>query len=87
MPACLPACQRLGRGVAAAAALSLAALGAVLFLDTDEAQAATMFADNAGALDALVEAAEKLIKALPVTEFCPHAYVITPPQGDYLACH
>ena len=39
--------QRLAGGIAAAAALGLAALGAVLFLDTDEAQAATMFADNA----------------------------------------
>jgi hypothetical protein len=71
----------LCRGVAAAAALSLAALGAVLFLDADKAQAATMLADHAGALDALVEASEELIEALPFAKFNPHAFSITPPQG------
>ena len=70
-------------GVAAAAALGLAALGAVLFLDADEAQPATMLANDAGALNALVETAEELIEALAFTEFCPHAFLLTSPQGRY----
>jgi hypothetical protein len=67
----------LGRGVAAAAALSLAALGAVLFLDADEAQAATMLANHARALDAFVEATEELIEAFSLAELNPHAFLIT----------
>ena len=43
----------LDRGVPAAPALGLAALGAVLFLHADEAQAAAMLADDARSLDAL----------------------------------
>ena len=67
----------LRRGVAAAAAFGLAALGAVLFLDADEAQAAAMLADDARTLDAFREAAEELIKALAFAKFYPHVSAIT----------
>jgi hypothetical protein len=71
----------LRRGVAAAAALGLAALGAILFLDADEAQPAAMLADDARALDTLREAAEELIEALAVAEFYPHIFAITSLQA------
>ena len=59
--------------VAAAATLGLAALGAVFFLNTHEAKAAAMLANNARPLDALREASEKLFEALRITEFNTHA--------------
>ena len=63
----------LGGGGPAAAALGLAALGAVLLLDADEAQAAAVLADDPGALDALVEAAKQLLEALRIANLNPHA--------------
>ena len=77
--------QRLRRRVAAAAALGLAALRPVLFLDADEAQTPAMLADHARTLDSLGKAAKELIEALPIAEFNPHVSAITPPQGDILA--
>ncbi len=59
--------------VAASTALGLAALGAALFLNADEAQTAAVLADDAGALDALVEAPEQLLEALGIALFNPHA--------------
>ena len=58
--------------VASAAALGLAALGAVLFLDADEAQATTMLTDHTGTLDGLREALEQLVEALGVTHLNTH---------------
>ena len=59
--------------VSAAAALGLTALGAILFLRTDEAQTASMFPDNAGAFDALLETTEQLIERLGIFNLYPHA--------------
>ena len=59
--------------VAASAALGLAALGAVLFLDAYEAETTTVLANNARTLDAFCEPAEKLLKAFRITEFNSHA--------------
>lgn len=73
----------LGRGVSAATALGLAALGAVLFLHTDKAQPATMLANDARSFNTLIEATEELIEALSITDFSPHAFLITPPQGVF----
>src|SRR5215213_7362541 len=73
--------QPLRRGVAAAAALGLAALRTVFFLDADEAQAPAMLTDHARTLDPFGKAAEELIEALPFAEFNPHVSAITPPQG------
>src|SRR5688572_19238865 len=73
--------QPLRRGVAAAAALGLAALRPVFFLDADEAQAPAMLADDARTLDPFGKAAEELIEALSFAEFNPHVSAITPPQG------
>lgn len=41
-----------------------------------------MLANHAGALNPLIEAAEQLIEALTISEFNPHTFLITPPQGD-----
>src|SRR5215204_3503177 len=78
--------QPLRRGVAAAAALGLAALRPVFFLDADEAQAPAMLTDHARTLDPFGKAAEELIEALPFAEFNPHVSAITPPQGVSLVC-
>ncbi len=64
---------RLCGGGAAAAALGLAALRAVLFLNADEAQAAAVLADDAGALDTLLEAAEELVERLGIFDLNAHA--------------
>src|SRR5829696_1018326 len=73
--------QPLRRGVAAAAALGLAALRPVFFLNADEAQAPAMLTNHARTLDPFRKAAEELIEALPFAEFNPHVSAITPPQG------
>ena len=65
-------CESLGRGVAAAAALGLAALRPVLFLNAYEAQAATVLADDPRPLDALREPPEEPIKALRFAELYVH---------------
>jgi hypothetical protein len=59
--------------VTAAATLGFAALRSILFLRTNETQAAAMLANNAGTLDAFCEPAEKLFEALRLTEFNTHA--------------
>jgi hypothetical protein len=59
--------------VAAAAALGLAALGAVFFLNAYKAKATAVLANNARPFDALREATEKLLKALRITELNTHA--------------
>jgi hypothetical protein len=59
--------------VAAAATLGLAALGAVLFLDANEAETTSVLANNARTLDAFCEPAEKLLKAFRITDFNSHA--------------
>jgi hypothetical protein len=59
--------------VAAAATLGLAALGAVLFLNADEAETTPVLANNARSLDAFCEPAEKLLKAFRITDFNSHA--------------
>jgi hypothetical protein len=59
--------------VAAAATLGLAALGAVLFLDANEAETTPVLTNNARSLDAFCEPAEKLLKAFRITEFNSHA--------------
>jgi hypothetical protein len=59
--------------VAASATLGLAALGAVLFLDANEAETTPVLANNARTLDAFCEPAEKLLKAFRITEFNSHA--------------
>jgi hypothetical protein len=71
--------DRSGRGHAglaglgaAATALGFAALRSVFFLDTDEAETASVLADDPRAFDRFVEAAEELFKALRITEFDPH---------------
>jgi hypothetical protein len=69
--------NRVGRAdrlalVAAAAALGLATLGAILFLDADEAQAAAVLTDNTGALDPLGESLEELLEALGISQFNSH---------------
>jgi hypothetical protein len=53
-------------GVAATAALSLPALGSVLFLNADKAEAAPVLADDAGALDSLIETAKELLEPFRV---------------------
>jgi hypothetical protein len=50
--------ERLAGLIPPAAAFSFAPLGAVFLLDADEAQAAAMLTDDAGALDALCEPAQ-----------------------------
>ena len=59
--------------VSAAAALGLASLGAILFLSADEAQSSPMLADDAGALDALLEPSKQLIERLGILDLNPHA--------------
>jgi hypothetical protein len=44
-----------------------------------------MLADDAGALDPFVEAAEKLIETLAVSELNSHAFSVTPPRGHFAA--
>lgn len=61
----------LGRGTAAAS-LSLSALRAVLFLDADEAQPASMLAQNARTLDGLIESTKKLFKAFVISNLNTH---------------
>lgn len=68
-----PTCNQLLLGLgAAAAALSLSALRAVLFLDADEAQTTSMLAEDSAALDGLIESTEKLIKALVISNLNTH---------------
>ncbi|HEU0165193.1 MAG TPA: hypothetical protein VFQ54_09110 [Thermomicrobiales bacterium] len=58
--------------VAATSALGLAALGAVLFLNADEAQASAMLANNPGSLDPLIEPAQQLLEAFAVSNLNTH---------------
>src|SRR5688572_5570715 len=70
-----PARRRRGRlgGVAAAAALGLAALGPVLFLNANEAQTAPVLPDDSGTLDGFVETAKELLEPFGITNFYPHS--------------
>jgi len=68
---CLNWVLELGSG-AAAAALGLTTLGPILFLRGDEAQSASMFADNARAFDALLEATKQLIERLGILDLNTH---------------
>jgi hypothetical protein len=58
--------------VAAAPALSLAALGTVFFLYRNEPQTTAMLPDDPGSLDALVESPEQLLKAFVVSNLDTH---------------
>lgn len=69
--ACYPHFTLLGGG-AAAATLSLSALRAVLFLDADEAQSASMLAQYARTLDGLIESTKKLFKAFVISNLNTH---------------
>jgi hypothetical protein len=66
------ACRLLAL-VTAAAALGLAALGAILFLSADEPQTSPVLADNAGALNSLLESTEQLIERLGILNLNPHS--------------
>ncbi len=70
----------LGLG-AAAAALSLSALRAVLFLDADEAQSASMLAEDTAALDGLIESSKELLEPLVVTNLNTHKPESPPNQS------
>ena len=59
--------------VAATSALGLAALGAILFLRADEAQATTVLSNDARPLDALLETTEQLIERFGILDLNPHA--------------
>jgi hypothetical protein len=75
-PAALRRRGRLG-GVAAAAALGLAALGPVLFLDADEAQAAPVLPDDSGSLNGFVETAKELLEPFGIANLYPHSSFVT----------
>jgi hypothetical protein len=72
--------ERLAALVPPAAALSLAPLGAVLLLDADEAQAAAMLADDAGALDTFREPAQQLLESFGFAELNSHS-LFSPPSA------
>jgi hypothetical protein len=72
--------ERLAALVSPAAALSLAPLGAVLLLDADEAQAAAMLTDDAGALDPFCEPAQQLLKSFGFAELNSHS-LFSPPSA------
>jgi hypothetical protein len=59
--------------VAAAAALRLAALGAILFLRADEAQATPVLANDAGPFNTLLESPKQLIERFGILDLNPHA--------------
>jgi hypothetical protein len=63
---------RLLRLIASAAALRLAALRPVFFLDADEAKTPAMLADNPGSLDTLREASQQLLEALRLSKLNTH---------------
>lgn len=60
--------------VAAAAALSLPALGTVLFLNANEPETPPVLPNNARALDPLGEATKQLLEALRISHFNPHTF-------------
>jgi hypothetical protein len=61
------------RRVSAAAALSLATLGPVLFLGADEPQSAAMLPNDARPLDALLESPKQLVERFRILDLNPHA--------------
>jgi hypothetical protein len=63
---------RLLRLISASTSLRLAALGPVLFLNTDEAKTTAMLPDNSGSLDTLREPSQQLLEALRISKFNTH---------------
>jgi hypothetical protein len=59
--------------VSATTALGLSSLGPGFLLHADEAEPATMFPDNTGPLNSLVETPEQLVEALGISNLYPHS--------------
>ena len=58
--------------VAASTALGLAAFGPILFLNANEPQSTSIFTDDTGSLDTLVESAQQLFKVLGISKLNTH---------------
>ena len=77
--------ERIANAFVWIAAFCFATLGPILFLGTDEPQTAPMFADNAGALDALLESPEQLIERFGILDLNTHSSE-SPPEWIIAAC-